>query len=57
MDMLTLLKRLLTNKQMSMQNVRMEKCLLHLACGNNYEGIMLIVCIILNLLFAFFLVS
>jgi hypothetical protein len=56
-DMLTLLKRLLTKKQMSMQNVRMEKCLLHLACVNNYEGIILILCMILNLLFAFFLVS
>jgi hypothetical protein len=50
-DMLTLLKRLLTKKQISMQNVRMEKCLLHLACGNNYEGIFFIQCMILNLIF------
>jgi hypothetical protein len=56
-DMLILFKRLLTKEQMSMQKVRMENFLLHLTCENNHDGIVSILCTILNLLFILFFVT
>jgi hypothetical protein len=37
--------------------MRMENVFLHLACGNNHDGIILILCIVLNLFFTSFFVS
>jgi hypothetical protein len=54
-NILTLVKRLLTKKQMSMQKVTMEKCLLHLTCGNNYDGLTSRLCMVFNFLFISFL--
>jgi len=56
-NMLTLFKRLLIEDQMSMQKMKMEKCLLHLACENNHDKIISILCIVPNFLFIYLLVS
>jgi hypothetical protein len=54
-DMLTLFKGLLTKEQMSIQKVRMKKKKkLHLACGNNHDGVVSILCMMLNLFLYFF---
>jgi hypothetical protein len=53
-DILTLFKRLLTNEEMPMQKVIMEKCLLYLTYGNNHDGVILILCMVF-FLFLFFL--
>lgn len=45
-DILTLFKRLLTDEEMPMQKVIMEKCLLHLTYGNNHNGVILIPCMV-----------
>jgi hypothetical protein len=37
--------------------VRMEKCLLHLTCGNNHDQVISILCMVLNLLFIVIFVS
>jgi hypothetical protein len=55
--MLTLFKGLLTKEQMSIQKVRMEKKKLHLACGNNHDGLVSILCMVLNLFFTSFVAS
>jgi hypothetical protein len=39
---------------MSVQKVRMKKCLLHLACGNSQDGVVSILCFT-QFLFYFFL--
>ncbi len=49
------MKGLLTNEQMSMQKVRTEKCLLHLTCKNNHDGVFSILCMLLNLVFIYFI--
>jgi hypothetical protein len=56
-DMLTLFKGLLTNEQISIQKVRMGKKKLHLACGNNHDGVVSILCMVLNLFFTSFFAS
>jgi hypothetical protein len=53
MDILTLLKRLLTKA-----NTKGEwKMLLHLASGNNHDGVVLILLMKFSLLFIFYFVS
>jgi hypothetical protein len=47
-DMFTLFKRLLMKEQLSIQKVKRKKYFLHLACGNNHDGIFLILCMVLN---------
>jgi hypothetical protein len=49
-----MLKGLLTNEQMLMQKLKMEKCLLHLACKNSHNGVFSIFCMVFNLLFIYF---
>jgi hypothetical protein len=39
MNKLTLFKRLLTKENLLMQKTRMKKCLLHLVCENNHDGV------------------
>jgi hypothetical protein len=56
-DMLILVKRLLTKEQMPMQKVRMENCILHLTCENNHDGVVSILCMIVNLLFIYLFVT
>jgi hypothetical protein len=56
-DMLTLFKGLLTNEEMSIQKVRMKKIKIHLACGNNHDEVVSILCMVLNLFFTSFFVS
>jgi hypothetical protein len=56
-DMITLFKKLLTQNCMSMQKVRLEKYFSHLACGNNHDGVYLMLCMVLNLVFTCFLTS
>jgi hypothetical protein len=53
-NILTLFKRLLTMEQMSMQKVKMKKSLLNVECGNNNDGVVSRVCMVLNLFFIFF---
>jgi hypothetical protein len=53
-NMLTLFNRLLTKEHISIQKVGMEICYLHLACENNHDGIILILCMIFNHLFIYF---
>jgi hypothetical protein len=53
-NILTLFKRLLTKEHMSMQKMRMKKCLLHLACENNHDGDISILCMVFNLFISFF---
>jgi hypothetical protein len=52
--MLILFNRLLTKEHISIQKVEMEKCYLHLACENNHDEIILILCMIFNHLFTVF---
>jgi hypothetical protein len=54
-NILTFVKKLLTKKQMSMQKMIMEKCLLHLTCGNNYDGFTSGLCMVFNFLYTSFL--
>jgi len=53
-NIMTLFKRLLTKEPMSMQKVKMKKCLLHIEYGNNDDGVVSTVCMVFNL-FLFFL--
>ncbi len=46
MGIFTLFKRLLTNEEMPVQKLIMEKCLLHLTYGNNHNGVILIPCMV-----------
>jgi hypothetical protein len=40
---------------MSMQKVKMRKCRLHLTCTNNRDGVFSILCMVLDLLFIYFI--
>jgi len=53
-NMLTLFQKILTKEQMSMQKVRMEKCIFHFACENNHDWVVSILCMVFNFLFTSF---
>jgi hypothetical protein len=53
-NMLTSFQKLLTKEQISMQKVRMEKCISHFACENNHDRVVSILCMVFNFLFTSF---
>ncbi len=48
-NILTLFKKMLRKGQMSMQKVRMKKCLFHSTCGNNHDGVISILCMYISI--------
>jgi hypothetical protein len=54
--MLTLFQKLLTKEQMSMQKVRIEKCIFHFAFENNHDRVVSRLCMVFNFLFTSFFV-
>jgi hypothetical protein len=53
-NVLTFVKRLLTKKNVNAKGEN-GKCLLHLTCGNNYDGFTSRLCMVFNFLFTSFL--
>ncbi len=52
-NILTLFKKLLAKEQMSICQMKMDTLPLYLACGNNHDGVTLILCLSYLLLFCF----